>query len=276
MDIPVFVINLKSSLERKSHTINQLGQLGITYQFIEAIDRDHPSVGKVVKNQKHIFTYRSMARYLKKEEIGCALSHIKLYNKMIDEDISIACILEDDNNFNADFKEFLNINNLNIIDWDILHLGSFFHNSKKGAHCKGKKKLPINGYKIGVPIEVPLGTHAYIIKKNTAKKLLNNIYPLRMPIDHFTGNAGALHLKSYVVSPPCTLQNLTLDSTIPHNAEHTFLKPPFGVKRSLVQKIYRCFPWLKLFWKWLLYVKHYPLLILRKIGLIKNNYAKIK
>ena len=38
MDIPVFVINLKRSSERRDHTAKQLNDLGIPFQIIEAVD----------------------------------------------------------------------------------------------------------------------------------------------------------------------------------------------------------------------------------------------
>jgi len=38
MNIPVFIINLKRSSDRRDHTIRQLNDLGITFQIIEAVD----------------------------------------------------------------------------------------------------------------------------------------------------------------------------------------------------------------------------------------------
>ena len=43
-----------------------------------------------------------------KGEIGCALSHLKIYQKTVDEDIPYALILEDDTLFDTEFPKYLN------------------------------------------------------------------------------------------------------------------------------------------------------------------------
>ena len=124
MDIPVFVINLKRSAARRDHTTKQLNDLGIPFQIIEAVDGTDLSDSEI-KNNGNFGIYKNglYPRYLLKEEIGCALSHLNIYHKMVAEKTPIACILEDDNDFSKDFKTLLINDQLNIEDWDLLYLG---------------------------------------------------------------------------------------------------------------------------------------------------------
>jgi glycosyl transferase family 25 len=277
MNIPVFVINLKSSVDRKVHTINQLNDLDIPFQIIEAVDKFDSSVLELVdKHRFNLFEQGLRSRYLLHEEIGCVLSHVKVYQKLVDENIELACILEDDNDYEKDFKDLLILNNLNVVDWDILHLGHHSGIRTKGTRSKNKIKLKLNGYSIGEPIEIPLGTYAYIIKKDAAKMLIKHCFPVRMPADHYTGNANALGYRSFVFSPPCVFPNCSFNSTIQNVKNIKFENVYIESIRKYIQKSYQLFPWLYSFRMWIHVNKHFHLIILRKIGLIKNTYAKFK
>ncbi|EHZ6874366.1 glycosyltransferase family 25 protein, partial [Providencia rettgeri] len=86
-----FVINLKDDLLKRDFMRNQLDNIGISYQFIEAID------GRIMSdNTIKQLAYDYPDCYLTKGEIGCALSHMAIYKKMIEDNIEIALILEDD------------------------------------------------------------------------------------------------------------------------------------------------------------------------------------
>lgn len=105
--IPVFVINLKRNPERKAFVLQQVAQLGVEPEIIEATD------GKTLSRSDEDRLYaRSRSRKLigyelRPSEIGCAHSHARIYRRMVDESIPYAMILEDDVELDSRVAELL-------------------------------------------------------------------------------------------------------------------------------------------------------------------------
>jgi glycosyl transferase family 25 len=103
--------------------------------------------------------------------VGCYLSHLSIYKKIIDSDKEYGIIFEDDSIMASDFYERLQYGINNIPDdWDIFLLGL--------TCLKCDIKLDyINVIRFW-------GTHGYIIKNKSAKKLLEYLdRPLSKQID---------------------------------------------------------------------------------------------
>ena len=109
-------------------------------------------------------------------EVGCALSHLKIYKKMIDEDIPFACILEDDANPHDNLLEVLR----------------FIENSKE---IKKDEKAVILisdqssanniSYQIN-PISGAFFADGYVITKTAAQSIYSHNYPIKCPADTWT------------------------------------------------------------------------------------------
>ena len=98
---PVYIINLKRAPERRLNIQRQLDAFDLSYQFIEAVDRFElydKDYRIAAADQAGID--KSEMEYLYNNwhggKIGCQLSHLKVYNLMIKNNIPIACVLEDD------------------------------------------------------------------------------------------------------------------------------------------------------------------------------------
>jgi glycosyl transferase family 25 len=279
MDIPVFVISLESSNERRTHTARQLGNLGIPFQIVTAVDSYHPSVVEYHSKKLPVFERNGFPiRYLTKAEIGCVLSHVCIYRRMIDENIDVACILEDDNDYDQELRNLLALDNINIVNWELLFLGHHGGSWSRGVYSRMNKKLNLNGFCIGEPVEAPLGTYAYIIRKSAATKLYQCYHPIRMPADHYTGHASALGIRSFVLTPPCAYNNPSFKSTIRGTEELIYLKQKTLIARCKegIKELCSRFPWLMSVFNWMAVNRHYPIIALRKAGILKNSYAKLK
>ncbi|EKT57307.1 glycosyltransferase family 25 protein [Providencia sneebia] len=164
-----FIINLSERNDRKKFMLDQLNNLKLDYQFIEAIDGRKLSgdeINKVALNFKD--------SYLTKGEIGCALSHLKVYKKIIDEKIDIALILEDDAILPSNIETI--INEIKAIDNNQKPNIYLLSNAKKFIK---NEKLSNNIYRI----KDASAAHAYIINAKAAKNLISKLYPIRYEAD---------------------------------------------------------------------------------------------
>ena len=113
--------------------------------------------------------------------IGCYLSHIKLWNKLIVSDDPYYLIFEDDCYLDTSLQQVQNFINLvikNNQNWDIIYLGFW----DKGVMQRPQTKIGKGVCKVSNFI---YGTHAYIINKKGAKKLLSQAFPITFHIDSY-------------------------------------------------------------------------------------------
>lgn len=73
----VFVINLARSTERRTSIEQHLSRLNLDYEIVEAVDGSQLSYSDIMRET------RPLNYALSCGEIGCALSHINIYRKMV-------------------------------------------------------------------------------------------------------------------------------------------------------------------------------------------------
>jgi len=176
----VFVINLARSTERRRLMEDTLAGTGLDYEFFPAVD------GAKI-NSPYESYYSSEAaisshgKELSTGEIGCALSHIAIYQKIVDEKIAFSLILEDDV---ALAPEILTVSSAAISGpdaWELINLitdvDELLTHAPAGAATHSLTSF--NG--------APNRTGGYLITEAGAHKLLAVALPLRVPADTLTG-----------------------------------------------------------------------------------------
>lgn len=164
-----YIVNLKENIDRRDAMKKQLDHANLNYQFIEAVkgaDLTDEQIKSKVLNYPDCF--------LTKGEIGCALSHIKIYQQMVNDNIEYALILEDDAVIPQNIEETIN----HIIQQDINSKSNVYLLSKVISYIENKK-LHSNIYQA----YHACGTHGYLINLNAAKKLLGSLNPVRYEAD---------------------------------------------------------------------------------------------
>lgn len=86
----IFVISLERSTQRRKLIQERLGKLGLEFEIVNAID------GRKLTESEIILSTRPLSYAIERGEIGCSLSHLSVYARMIADDVSSALILEDD------------------------------------------------------------------------------------------------------------------------------------------------------------------------------------
>ena len=151
--IPIYIISLSRTPERKLHIQRQLDAFGLEYSFVDVDDIDkyqlesktyRDRIAKSLGIDESVLEdkYTAVLDYVKiryeKEEyekqeyekqknanlgqIAIILSHIKIYDLIIKNDIDTACILEDDATLLPTFPEVLQT--AAKLEWDILLLAN--------------------------------------------------------------------------------------------------------------------------------------------------------
>ncbi len=177
----IYVVNLKNDLDRRKNIINEIEKQNIkNYEIIDAIDGNELSeqeLNNLSYKDKNLINPWNIK--MSPSQVGCALSHIKIYKKFIKTDYNYALILEDDavfiQSFNEDLKKLIlkNITNKKQILL-LSELKEFF----------SKPIDKNNSYEI-VNVTNAFFTHSYIINKEAAKSIIKFNYPVKTIADNF-------------------------------------------------------------------------------------------
>ncbi len=82
----------------------QLQALGMAYEIFPAVDGIQLSDDQLAKYSE-VEAIKTLGRPLVKTQIGCALSHLNIYEKIVAEGISECVVLEDDIYIGKMFKD---------------------------------------------------------------------------------------------------------------------------------------------------------------------------
>ncbi len=109
----IYIVNLKKDKKRKKNILREIKKQNLkNYKFIDAIDGNKLKNNQInlliSKNKKFL---NPLNTNMSKSEIGCALSHIKIYKEIVRSKIDCALVLEDDaiflREFTKNLKEFI-------------------------------------------------------------------------------------------------------------------------------------------------------------------------
>lgn len=177
IEIPVWIINLKRDTERLQFMQEQMQRLRIDYRVIEAVDGRSLAEDEKTPYSKSI-ALRDFGRELTPGEIGCALTHIKIWKLILDEGIEEALILEDDVHIGMALIEVLKHRDRLPQDYQHINFSTNARQVPFGAFVT-------DIYRASRHSERPYLTSAYLLTKTGANKLLDLVSPLYMPIDNF-------------------------------------------------------------------------------------------
>ena len=127
----VFYINLDKDTDRREHMEKQLTSLGFEYERFPAVDGRNPEI-ETDYDEKIALRKNRVA--LTPGELGCAMSHRALYEKIVKENIDYMLIMEDDVKLPDNFSKIVETEiskNTNNKRWDYLsfdyaEMGSIF------------------------------------------------------------------------------------------------------------------------------------------------------
>lgn len=211
-----YVINLARSPERRAHIAAELGKYGIDYEVVEGVDgrdldlTDPEIIDPAVLDDD----------WFRPGVAGCALSHLRVYQEILEAGMDHALVLEDDIIVPGDLSRLADIVADQMVGAEVTLL-----NYDSTDTCKmsrdGAKRLPSSRLLV-LPIDVgqPASSAAYVITREACERMIKNILPFRARPDnwgHFY-NEGTLDRVRCVMPLPVT-KAPEFGSTIDYNSQ---------------------------------------------------------
>lgn len=204
---------------------SELEKLGLSYEFIDAVD------GRLLTSDecnsvcsKWGVRFRH-GKDLTAGELGCALSHLKFFGRIIDDN-DVGFVIEDDVSIGKNARE-------------AFEKAAEFLRAAKGptlVQFPGlERDLRRTDGRHFVKVPIAMGAYAYGINPEAARLLSEAFTPIKMPIDKYGYLIGRCGLNFYVYPEIVLKVDMECESTIEPNR---FLV--VGGLRKLGYKLWRC------------------------------------
>jgi len=199
----IFVINLPRDAARREHMTRQLVPLGLDYEIVAGV----LGAGLTAEHRRQHYDDRKAklrySRSLLPSEIGCALSHLKVYREIEARRLGCALVLEDDVVLPRDLGACLAECEATI---DPARPEVWLLSPARGDEAPPARARLRSGRSV-VPFVSGVYTSSYIVTAASAKSMLAELYPVGDVADcwHRLARYGVVDL--FVVSPPLIEQN---------------------------------------------------------------------
>lgn len=194
------VINLDSSTDRLEHCKQILGKQKIYFERISAVYGKSLSDEDLYRYYDKTLNIKQYHKSLNTGEIGCYLSHRKAWQKIIDDKLDFAVILEDDVVINGDFASAVQAISELTIEWDYIKLSE--HKRKRNTVWQ----QTIGNYALTVFDKIPTLACAQVVSLRGARKLLTCSERFGRPVDvdiqyWWKKNLQVFGLNPFIFSP---------------------------------------------------------------------------
>jgi glycosyl transferase family 25 len=175
--IPVLVLNLPRDSERRAWIGGHLRALGVSFEIADAID------GRAIPDHEAAQHRKNFRRHHGREatpgEIGCALSHLRLFRLIADGADEFVCTMEDDVELSSKALPLLDERTLRSLPpFDVLRLYSIEHRQDRLAWEVSK----FDGRGVVAPLRAGWGLYTQVLTRAGAEKIAD--LPITGPIDN--------------------------------------------------------------------------------------------
>ena len=181
-DLQIICISLAKRPDRWARIEREAGVATIPIQRMEAVDAStfvpykHPAISLATAHNIYFKTRRSVYEIDAGGAVGCSLSHFKAWEQLLKSSAPAMLVFEDDCTIPADLRIRLeHMLKAAPADWDLIQL----HRSYRSG-CK-----PIESDAPWQLCTSLMGTHAYIVSRRGAERLLKRAYPIELHVDAY-------------------------------------------------------------------------------------------
>lgn len=227
MNYKIFLINLDGASCRFGEIRRQLDLIGMPFERVPAVD------GNLLEQElidRHYSSELNRQKYfmpLTRGEIGCYLSHIEVFKRLLAENLDYAIVLEDDLIFKPGFSSIPSAIESIDSEWDYIKLIA----PGKKKQIKSRMRLwadPASGVNFDLVKwkKVPIGTAAYAVSRKGANKFIDRRSVFYRPLDvdlQFPWETG--------VEVWGLLPSMVEEACLPSQIDHRRLKSHYPLAR---------------------------------------------
>ncbi|WP_052880234.1 glycosyltransferase family 25 protein [Vibrio coralliirubri] len=222
----IYVINLKSSIERKNNISRQLDELYLPFEIFSAIDGRALPFHPLLKSYNDNLSQTYRAKTLSSGQLGCYASHFLLWEKCVEIDQPIIVIEDDALLYKNPFLNFMQ--DIPEIP-DSIECIRLFNNKRR--KFKSYSVLECNSTSIHKFTKGHMSATAYFLRPSGAKKLLQNSKEWYMAVDIYMDRFWVNNVECYGTKAPCLTNDPKFDSDIGYEKRAS--------NRSLIKKCKR-------------------------------------
>ena len=194
---PIWVISLERATERRENVRAAFTALGLPFEILDAVDGGALTAEQVGRYSQWRACFET-GRGLGQGELGAALSHLMVYERMVREEIPVVAIFEDDVEPGPDLPGLLASTDRLPPDWQVVNLRTTFAWSEP----QPVDTAPIaDGYRVCTYGRTPLGAVGYLINLAGARRVLAAAYPVGLPSDELLFRPRPAGLTRYGIEP---------------------------------------------------------------------------
>jgi len=212
--LQAFVINLQRSADRRHHILEQLSKTSLEYHLVEATD------GQLIDTTDvNVASPEWKGREVTSPGVlGCSLSHLRVYEAVLEAGVDSALVLEDDIMLSADIAPLAEeaASHMELAEVLLLHIGC--PNPPSQFSRQGVVQLS-SGHLIAYPMDLVnvAATGAYVITAEACRRMRARLLPIRVPADDwFYFHSQGILDRVRCVAPLPTRINPSFGSTIYH------------------------------------------------------------
>ena len=182
----LILVNLDSASERRDLMTGQLDALGVPFERL-GVDMRARSDGEIMAwVDAHFPNFSFDLESLSGAEVGCWLSHLSAWNRLLEDDHAESCIvIEDDLTLAAEFPDAIAALQAQTT-FDFVYLGT------SSKNLSARRRTRIGRFWAHAPVGAIYNTWGYAVTRAYVRRLFRGP-PVRVstPIDHFVGGSTA-------------------------------------------------------------------------------------
>jgi glycosyl transferase, family 25 len=217
--VHAYVINLARSLDRRAHITGELKKTGLDYEIVTAVDGRELDLSDATLIDPALATQIGLPAGtvggLSAGTAGAALSHLRVYQKILADGLDRALVLEDDVMLPADLASLAEAVADQLSGAEV---GLLSYDSPNPCQMSPEGATELSsGRVLALPIDIrqPQSAGAYVITREACERMAKSVVPVRVQADGwwFYYREGVLDRVRCVV-PLSVFKNPNLTSTI--------------------------------------------------------------
>jgi glycosyl transferase family 25 len=194
---PIWVVSLARATDRREFVERAFADAGLPFEIFPAVDGRELAPADVAAYSSR----RAMYEYgdeLGPGILGCALSHLRVLERMVAEGIPELVVFEDDARPDSRLRDVLLARKALPPDYDVVTFHSLF--GWAAAEPVSSEPL-VDAFHVCEYQRTPMGTQAYLITRRAAERVLEVGYPVALPSDELLFRAHPAGLRVYGIEP---------------------------------------------------------------------------